>query len=77
MEQFITQLAQYGLLGLLLALMIYAYYEKDLRNDELEESRLKIALDIKDQYNQTVNAVNTTLRELIAMLNGLKGKKDV
>ena len=71
-QQLLVQIAQQGLLGVFLVLVLCALLKKDSRVAELEDKRLEDMKSVKDEYVKVIVQLNATLDSLSLLIKSLK-----
>ena len=64
-EELIADIASQGILGILLAVVLYAYWRKDCECSEIQKARLNDMREVKDQYTNLITEINSTLDRLV------------
>jgi len=72
METFIKALMEYGLLGLMTALMLYLFYRKDKELTEEKDKRLCDAKDMLNNWYKLSAELQNTLKVLVEISGGHK-----
>ena len=74
MDKIIEQLAANGLLGLLLALMFYAYAKKDNQITEIQNKRVEDVKSMNEKWATFAKDIGVILDNILFIIKG--GKKN-
>jgi hypothetical protein len=69
-EELLPEIVKQGFLGVLLAIIGYAYFKKDQEIGRVRDDRLTDLKEIKDQYFRLAMEIKSTLDNLSSLIKG-------